>query len=888
MPGILPMKVIKVGTTAQSRIAQACDRCRSKKIRCDGIRPCCSRCANVGFECKTSDKLSRRAFPRGYTESLEERVRVLEGETRELKDLLDEKDEKIDMLSRMHNNRRISNSPLSSSPVVVEKPADSPQNKDDTFRVQAVPLQLDSDVSDSTFMGPSTGRTFVDAFKRKLRDSGKSCSGYNLGTFLAPREEFVPRRSSPDGPNIPPRMFSDRCINIFWQEHAPLFPVLHKPTFLRLYEEYIADPEQMVDDQKLAELHLVFSIAGFSSDLPDKDHIARCEEQWRRSLNALLMDSTLGTLQCLVLACLYCSQTGQYKSLQTYKAIAVALAQRLGLHQSQKRFSYGALTIETRKKVFWSLYTVDCFSAASMGLPQLLQDSDIETEYPLPIDDEYVEERGYLPTLPGESSKISSALALFCASRILSKVLQSLYPANTSKDLSLNTMTALENELTEWSEQLPPNLKLTFVQDKPSTDVTGNRSALLSLAYYHIRGLIHRPAVGSTLGDKASPSLISVADSSKHAIQIIQLLEERSMSFSFCVNKNEMLTLCGLSLLYQGLDLKREGKLLKDGQRLIGAVENYLDAFKAPGAADFRKLVSSLAPTETSKTFDYGGQNHPTAQTHSQAGRQVHLPVTSRYTNPSSIDTELLQQQERMRRATLNSIPMLGLGNQSGSRHKKPDATSRSKSYHSSAPRQSQPPPTPSLISTSTKPRSSSNSEAGPNLNYLALNLAPSSDGLRRSRSVVQQRNNEIQPQQYKTPNLAPSEWEALLGSLDSGSSNIFDAVYGGSVPGMPVAVSGAANPGGQHTGSLSSSGYGDWDLSPDTWDMTALSMGDCDASAATQSVLSLSEESLSSGDDLDFGVPGALGEYKQSLLQGGLNGDGFYVDGLDGNFGLS
>lgn len=88
------MKVIKVGSSAQSRIAQACDRCRSKKIRCDGILPCCSQCANVGFCCKTSDKLSRRAFPRGYTESLEERVRALEAEIRELKDLLDEKDEK--------------------------------------------------------------------------------------------------------------------------------------------------------------------------------------------------------------------------------------------------------------------------------------------------------------------------------------------------------------------------------------------------------------------------------------------------------------------------------------------------------------------------------------------------------------------------------------------------------------------------------------------------------------------------------------------------------------------------------------------------------------------------------------------------------------------------
>lgn len=97
------MKVIKVGGGAQSRIAQACDRCRSKKIRCDGVRPCCSQCANVGFECKTSDKLSRRAFPRGYTESLEERVRSLESETRELKELLDEKDEKIDVLSRIYS-----------------------------------------------------------------------------------------------------------------------------------------------------------------------------------------------------------------------------------------------------------------------------------------------------------------------------------------------------------------------------------------------------------------------------------------------------------------------------------------------------------------------------------------------------------------------------------------------------------------------------------------------------------------------------------------------------------------------------------------------------------------------------------------------------------------
>lgn len=158
------MKVIKVGTSAQSRIAQACDRCRSKKIRCDGIRPTCSQCSNVGFECRTSDKLSRRAFPRGYTESLEERVRALETEVRELKDLLDEKDEKIDMLSRMHgngNHRRTSATSIASASTAESRKESLKPVKEDTFRVQASPLLLGVDNSDSYFMGSSSGRTFI-------------------------------------------------------------------------------------------------------------------------------------------------------------------------------------------------------------------------------------------------------------------------------------------------------------------------------------------------------------------------------------------------------------------------------------------------------------------------------------------------------------------------------------------------------------------------------------------------------------------------------------------------------------------------------------------------------------------------------------------------------
>jgi hypothetical protein len=164
MPGILPMKVIKLGTSAQSRIAQACDRCRSKKIRCDGISPCCTQCSNVGFECKTSDKLSRRAFPRGYTESLEERVRLLETEMKDLKVLLDVKDEKIDILSKIHPHSPgrsiISSTPPLDSKLIVGKPTQD----DGVFVVGQSSCVVSEDEGDACFMGSSSGRSFIGRY----------------------------------------------------------------------------------------------------------------------------------------------------------------------------------------------------------------------------------------------------------------------------------------------------------------------------------------------------------------------------------------------------------------------------------------------------------------------------------------------------------------------------------------------------------------------------------------------------------------------------------------------------------------------------------------------------------------------------------------------------
>lgn len=122
---------------------------------------------------------------------------------------------------------------------------------------------------------------------------------------------------------------------------------------------------------------------------------------------------------------------------------------------------------------------VRSFSAALLGLPMLLTEDDIDAEYPVDIDDENVSEGGFQPTLPGESTRLSSALALFRGSRILSRVLDQLYPASLAYELSLQRIGILNDELDMWLSDLPSHLRLQFVQDKPSTKVIGSQSPFL-------------------------------------------------------------------------------------------------------------------------------------------------------------------------------------------------------------------------------------------------------------------------------------------------------------------------------------------------------------------------------------------------------------------------
>lgn len=55
----------------RKRVSQACDKCRSRKDKCDGKKPACSTCTINGRQCSYDANVKKRGLPEGYVRGLE-------------------------------------------------------------------------------------------------------------------------------------------------------------------------------------------------------------------------------------------------------------------------------------------------------------------------------------------------------------------------------------------------------------------------------------------------------------------------------------------------------------------------------------------------------------------------------------------------------------------------------------------------------------------------------------------------------------------------------------------------------------------------------------------------------------------------------------------------
>ncbi len=139
-------------------------------------------------------------------------------------------------------------------------------------------------------------------------------------------------------------------------------PVLHRPTFLRVYEQYLANPESghwQNNKQAYAQLFLIFEISALSNMSTQKKSTPSYEAQWRKALYSTSSNASVPTLQCHILAQICYMLRADYTHLARHRGIAITMCHELGLHQGHQYHTLSPLEAESRKKIFWCQYVLD-------------------------------------------------------------------------------------------------------------------------------------------------------------------------------------------------------------------------------------------------------------------------------------------------------------------------------------------------------------------------------------------------------------------------------------------------------------------------------------------------------------------------------------------------
>lgn len=369
----------------------------------------------------------------------------------------------------------------------------------------------------------------------------------------------------------------------------------------------------------------------------------------------------------------------------------------------------------------------------------------------------------------------------------------------------------------------------------------------------------------------AGSARVNLANSSKSIVQILDLLDERGLAFSICLNKGDLLVLSGFGLLFQNLELDQGGALIRENQRLINTIGGLLDQTPSLASVEFRRISNALAIPDSSRE-----RRTPALSRHNSDGNianmqegmssaQKHIrAIMNRFSSPS-------KQSKEDRRATLPTLAF----NHSFSQSQNSVNSVRSEPHTA----RSEPTLSPNMDhkrSSLSPPKFSRHRPQSltprplTNLDYLPLGGSDSANHM--TFSYV---NNASGKQEATT-----TDWERLLGSLDNGQTNIYDGIYGGPPVDALLDVSPlppAADP--------------NMVWSPDMWTIGPEDLGSQRRSGeAPRSVLSFSDESLTSGEEF----PELMGSVTNENF-GGIcipvaspgSSERYGLSALDAHFGL-
>ncbi|KAH7395325.1 fungal-specific transcription factor domain-containing protein [Phaeosphaeria sp. MPI-PUGE-AT-0046c] len=356
----------------------ACCRCRTRKTRCDPGLPRCGPCERTNSHCEYYDPTKGRKIPRNYVVHLQHKVRELE---KQLSDL--ERDD-------------------------VEPDAEDVMRGAAAVRVQ--------DTDESKFLGPSSGITITRLVMQLAKQFTESKSISEIipharatsikTTFTQedkrPTSKIYPLVSDVAAEELPNRELTNLLVDLFYCKVHPMYPIFHEPTFSKEVDDVY---NGSTDPYLNYCLRMVIAI---SLQKMDTQYAGLADSYYLAALTyfeAAIKPMNLKTLQCFALVAGYSLLTPTRTAVYYIVGLGVRLCQALGLHE-EKTITLGpggrradALEIDMRRRLFWSLLTMDYGLSHSLGRPAhfATRREHIDVNFGELVDDVFITKEGIKP-----------------------------------------------------------------------------------------------------------------------------------------------------------------------------------------------------------------------------------------------------------------------------------------------------------------------------------------------------------------------------------------------------------------------------------------------------------------------------------------------------------
>ncbi|RDL32971.1 Uncharacterized protein BP5553_08410 [Venustampulla echinocandica] len=526
--------VVKKKLQSSTRTGQACDRCKVRKIRCDGLPGGCSPCLQNNSECRTTDRITGRATSRGYVEGIEQQNRDLQQRVRELEQQL---------TNRYHDTgpgfgysqAASTQAPAwgSAASTFTAQPASSlAKSLSETDLLRPLPAFRAGFPGDN-YLGVSEGLSNLSSIK------GTSLSILGMEIDIADFES--PDMDEPDPSIFHPQLYNksyqallQSALNInprldkvelpakdqaityaewFFRLINPYLPMLHKPSFMAILNRFYGDPTFRPKPSEIVIVHMVLAIMMFQYAVRNHEDPAH---------------HTVQDVQALTLICSHLRNFPKPGASWILTQTTMSLAVEIGLHRSATSWvsnvAQNALDIDMRKRTFWSLLVIHVGLSGKLGRPLALRMEDIDVEMPEDVDDELLSENGLDTSRPGKClHKIGlQAIRLI---PLFVEMYSTIYAIRRQPEKYISTVNLLEAKLRAWKDSFPPEL----VRGESGQDEQEGRVfALYAQAWaYEFRLLLRHPSISMT--DDAqfnAESMRICVESSRGLLGVVRQLQK--------------------------------------------------------------------------------------------------------------------------------------------------------------------------------------------------------------------------------------------------------------------------------------------------------------------------------------------------------------------------